>query len=353
MSSLKPPISDWLNITILTYIVMAYSIGITLLLQSSWGLNGLGFLLLIHSLVLSAAATHELIHGNLFKQRWANGWAGRLMTHLNGACYAPYENLVQHHLNHHIHHADFVPFEIVDFFKTLPQPLLRFCTFLEWAYFPLFEFVLRGRMMVMPFMNSDTLDADTLDADTLDADTLDADTLDAEKAHLRGRTLLLMAYRGSLFALLGWASPKALILYAVAYICFVNLMRFVDAFHHTYDYVVMGADIPKRDRTYEQAHTFSNLVSARYPWLNLLYLNFGYHNAHHHDMRCPWYSLPQLHTTLYGDQAKALLPLPQLIGNYHQFRLDRLFGGQGVVANGSDELAAFTGGIGVSFLTPP
>ena len=317
-----------LNIGLLTYIVLFFGMGVGLSMQSAGWLNGLGMLATIHSLVLSAAATHELIHGNLFKQRWANGWAGRLMTHLNGACYPPYEDLVQHHLNHHIYHADFVPFDIAAFFKSLPPSLCRLCVFLEWAYFPLFEFVMRWRLVLAPF-------------------------IDPEKSHQRWRTLWLLIYRGSLFALLGWSSPKALVLYGIAYICFVNLMRFADAFHHTYDYVVMGTAIPKRDRLYEQAHTFSNLVSIRYPWLNLLYLNFGYHNAHHHDMRCPWYRLPQLNQSLYGSNAKALLPLPQLINNYHHFRLERLFDDQGIVTEEANCLTTFTGGIGVSFLTPP
>ncbi len=70
-------------------------------------------------------------------------------------------------------------------------------------------------------------------------------------------------------------------------------------------------------------------------------------------MRCPWYKLSELHERLYGNELKNLLPLPQLISNYHQFRLDRLFGGQGEVTEDATEIAAFTGGIGVSFLTPP
>ena len=319
-----------LNISLLVYIVLVYALGIGLLVQPSWGLNGLGMLAVIHALVLSAATTHELIHDNVFKQRWANRWAGRLMTHINGACYVPYDDLVQHHFNHHIHHADFVPFDIAHFFQSLPPLLRQFCVFLEWCYFPLFEFFLRGRLMLAPFTNP-------------------------EKSHLWWRTLLLFCYRGGLIALLTWIALKVLVLYAIAYVCFVNLMRFVDAFHHTYDYVIMGDEIPKRDREYEQAHTFSNVVSARYAWINLLYLNFGYHNAHHHDMRRPWYQLSQLHQSLYDEDSKALLPLPQLIGNYHRFRLDRLFGGQGIVVEDStdDSLANFTGGIGVSFLTPP
>lgn len=322
-----------LNCSLLTYTLLAYGLGIGLLVQLPWILNLLGALLLLHGLVLSALATHELIHSNLFKQHWANGVAGRLMTHLNGACYAPYADLVQHHLNHHIHHADFVPFEMGAFFAALPPWLRRVCVALEWAYFPWLEFWLRWRLMVAAFTNP-------------------------EKAPFRGHTVLLLLYRGGLFALLGWVSPKALVLYGLVYVAFVNLMRFADAFHHTYDYVVMGAEFPKRDRVYEQTHTFSNVVSKRYAWLNLLYLNFGYHNAHHHDMRCPWHQLPQLHQRLYGDEAKQLLPLPQLVSNYHRFRLDRLFGGQSQVAAAAmaemkDGCLDFTGGIGVSLLTPP
>ena len=89
---------------------------------------------------------------------------------------------------------------------------------------------------------------------------------------------------------------------------FVLLMPF----HHTYDYAISGTEMIKRGRLYEQANTFSNFVSYQYPWLNLLYLNFGYHNAHHHDMRCPWYRLPELHQSLYGNEAKNLLPLSKL-----------------------------------------
>ncbi len=176
--------------------------------------------------------------------------------------------------------------------------------------------------------------------------------INPKKRHLRGQTLGIMAYRSSIAIIIGLASWQALILYFFAYVCFVNLIRFADAFHHTYEYAITGAEITKRDRLYEQANTFSNFVSPKYPWLNLLYLNFGYHNAHHHDMRCPWYRLPELHQSLYGDEPKNILPLSQLIVNYHRFRLDRLFDGQGDVDVDNAEVTAFTGGIGVSLLTP-
>ena len=40
-----------------------------------------------------------------------------------------------------------------------------------------------------------------------------------------------------------------------------------------------------RDREYEQMNTYSNVTSLRHPWLNLLLLNFPYHNAHHEPPR--------------------------------------------------------------------
>lgn len=319
-----------LNSLVIGYLGVIYLLGVGLLLIHSWQLNIVGVIFTIHSLVLSAVLTHELLHDNIFKQRHLNILFGKIVTHINGACYAPYEDLVEHHINHHIHHADFVPFDIAQFFEDLPKPLRYFFVALEWAYFPLFEFVMRWRLIVAPFK-------------------------DPAKNHLRGRTLGIMVYRGSLALIVGLISWPALVLYAFAYICFVNFIRFADAFHHTYEYAIAGEEIIKRDRVYEQANTFSNLVSYNHPWLNLLYLNFGYHNAHHHDMRCPWYRLPELHQSLYGEEAKNLLPLSKLISNYHRFRIARLFGGQGDV-NSEDQsnlIATFTGGIGVSLLTPP
>ncbi len=324
--TMKSPLA--LNSFALSHVLIMYGLGVGLLTAHWWALNLVGTLMLIHALLLSATFTHELIHSNIFKERSLNAFWGQVMTHLTGACYATWDDLVEHHFNHHIYHADFVAFDIPDFIKRLPPGSRQVIVALEWAYFPAFEFILRLQIMIAPFYQSD-------------------------KRQLRLRNAILLIYRGALFALLGYFSPKAVVLYAIAYISFVNLMRFADAFHHTYDYAIVGQPFPKRDRVYEQAHTFSNLVSTTHPWLNLLYFNFGYHNAHHHDMRCPWYKLPELHEKLYGNELKNLLPLPQLIANYHHFRLDRLFGGQGEVTEDTTEIAAFTGGIGVSFLTPP
>ncbi len=325
---LSPPLK---NSFALGYTLLTYGLGVGLLFTPFWGWNAVGVLLVVHSLILTATFTHELVHGNIFKEhRQLNAFWGQVMTQINGACYAPWQDLVAHHFNHHLHHGDFVGFEPAAHFQAMPAWLRKVYIILEWAYLPLFEFELRWRIILAP-------------------------SLEKEKRHLRWRNLGLMACRTALFALMGWYSAKALVLYAIAYISFVNLMRWMDAFHHTYEYVIVGQPIPKRDRVYEQANTFSNLVSTRFTWLNLLFLNFGYHNAHHHNMSVPWHELPKLHQDVFGDAIGGIMPLPMLVWNYHKFRLQRLFSGQGEVTPAATQLALdnFTGGIAVSFLTPP
>ncbi|XGV98617.1 MAG: fatty acid desaturase [Leptolyngbya sp. BL-A-14] len=317
------------NLGAIAYTITIYGLGLVFIVLPAWPLKGLGVLFLIHALVLSATFTHEFIHGNIFSDRRWNAFWGQFMTHLNGGCYAIWNSLVDHHFNHHLHHADFVGFDMVHYFNTMKPWQRSIYLVLEWLYFPIFEFELRWRLLLAPWLEPD-------------------------KRSLRGRAIALMLYRTAAFALLAWMSWQALVLYAVAYVSFVNLMRFADAFHHTYEYVIVGHAFPKRDRVYEQDHTFSNLVSVNHPWLNLLLLNFGYHNAHHHNMSVPWHELPALHQKLYGKVGGGLLPLSQLVSNYHRFRLQRLFAGQGDMnEEGQLNLEAFTGGVGVSFLTPP
>ncbi len=318
------------NIMVIVYVLVAYIVGIAMILQQSWLLNFGGVVAITHSLMISTALTHEFIHCNIFKSRKLNVFWGGVMTHLNGACYAPWENLVEHHFNHHLHHTDVVRFDVIQYLNQEINFLYRSVyVALEWLYFPVLDFEMRWRIILDPVM-------------------------DDKKRYLLGRNIFLAMLRTLGFGLLARFSWKALILYFVAYISFVNLNRFADAFHHTYEYTVSGKGFPQFDRVYEQRNTFSNLVSVRYPWLNLLFLNFGYHNAHHHNMRCPWHDLPELHDRLYGETQQCLLPLPLLISNYHRFRIRRLFAGQGTTnAEGELLLEHFTGGVAVSLLTPP
>ena len=168
--------------------------------------------------------------------------------------------------------------------------------------------------------------------------------------------VLLIAVRVALFAALALISVKALLLYAIAYLMFLHVLRFMDAFQHTYDVYVSRSlapapSDPRRNRYYEYAHTYSNLLSVRWPWLNLLVLNFPYHNAHHTATGVPWHQLPALHRSLYGDRDGQLIPSRTLLANYHRYRVVRVLAETyGDVANDGARASGFIGAVGVSLL---
>ena len=325
------------NVAAITYALLGYTSGVALLFAHSWWGNLLGTILTAHSLLIASTLVHEFIHGSIFTSRALNAFWGRVMMHLNGACYATWQQITEHHINHHVHITDFIYFNYSEYVKNMSPWLRSKIRTLEWMYIPGFEFLIRLNVITSPFTSS-------------------------RKRHLRGRTLLILSYRLGLFALLAHLSWKAFLLYLLAYFLFVSMMRLVETFHHTFEYTVQGSPIVKRDRAYEQINTFSNVVSIRHPWLNLLYLNFGYHNAHHYNMRCPWHELPQLHKSVfdessgrYSEKAGNLMSFWEMMATYHKLRLVRVGSDQGDVygENGEFSIANFTGGVGASFLTPP
>jgi fatty acid desaturase len=147
------------------------------------------------------------------------------------------------------------------------------------------------------------------------------------------------------------------LLYAIAYVLFLNVLRFMDAFQHTYEVFVTrslaAAPIdPRRDLRYEYENTYSNLLAERRGWLNLLVLNFPYHNAHHVRPGEPWYRLPALHRSLYGDKDRQVITCAQLVASFHRHRVARVFAEDyGSVAATGKRAGDFIGAVGVSFLT--
>lgn len=315
------------NAIVIFYILGGYVGGITLLLSANILLNLLGTLLLTHSLVLSAYLSHEFMHGTIFtRMRW-NTVGGNIMLWLNGGCYARFRDLAREHIFHHVNKIDSVVFSLPAFMSTLPLPLRNLIVILEWFYFPIISFVLQFFAITAPFWNNQRQDE-------------------------RLRVTLLFLARGFLFTLLALASLKALVLYFLAYTGMITVLRLMDAFQHTYEVFPAGSPLPDRDHFYEQNNTFTTLISRRYWWLNLLVLNFGYHNAHHSVMKCPWHNLHELDQHLYNDDRSNYLTLFQLLRNYHRFRVSRICSGQGqgIDERGKLNLDTFYGAVGVSFL---
>ncbi|MGD1863207.1 MAG: fatty acid desaturase family protein [Phormidesmis sp.] len=317
----------WLNGLALTYVFGGYGLGVFCLGAQAIWLNVLGVVLVTHTLVWAAYFVHEFMHGAIFKSLKLNASFGKIMLFLTGSCYCRYRPLANYHMMHHKNRADFSAFSISDFLRALPTWATRLIVGLEAMYFPAVNFILRWFCALSPFLGE-------------------------SRKQDRWRNAGLLFARAGLFGVLGWYSAKAVVLYLVAYVCFVNLLRFIDCFQHTFEVLQLGQPMPKYSAEYEEVNTYSNILSSQWPWLNLFFLNFGYHNAHHQITYCPWYLLPQLDDELYDPGYRQVVTLGRLVKLYHRYRVHRLFSGEGHVQDTEDglNLEGFYGAIGVSFL---
>jgi len=322
------------NALALALVLLGYPVSVLLLGASFWLLNLAGFLLLVLALTWSAYFIHEFAHHAIFASAQANTRWGVLMSWINGSCYARFEDLRRKHMRHHIERADVVTFDVRGFLLRAPAWFRKAVLALEWAYLPAVELLMHSFVVLRPFRAGGA-------------------------AKERVRMGAIVAVRVAGFALLAWWSLKALVLYAIAYLAFITLLRFADCFQHTYDaYPILDdAPIPQdklRDRVYEQANTYSDIVGLDRPWLNLLWLNFGYHNAHHERPTEPWYRLPAYHRSLYADDYAQLITVGELLRSFHRNRLRRILAADygSVAAPGTPRRAdQFLGAVGVSFLT--
>jgi fatty acid desaturase len=294
--------------------------------------NLAGVLLCSHAMILAAYLVHEAAHATLFSGLRANRRIGEWMSFIAGSGYASFDRLRHMHIRHHRDRADVTCFDFKGLMERRPL-LRRLLGLLEWAYIPATEILMHLQVVWRPFF------------------------VRSQRPHLLRSASMLLLRMALLAALAAW-SAKAFLLYLLAYGITLHVLNFFDAFHHTFEQYFVEASQPVpmdgRDRAYEQAHTFSNLVSAKWPWLNLLTLNFGYHNAHHERAAAPWYRLPALHRELYGDHHEAVMPLPELLATWHRNRVRRVFAEDyGMPGQSRDGARAdgFVGAHGVSFLT--
>ena len=321
----------WPNFLAISYTFAGYGVGVWLLTVEQYWLNAVGVLLLSHALVYSAYLIHEFAHQTIFQSRRTNDVFGEMMSWLSGSCYARFDDLRKKHIRHHADRADVITFDWREFFNKSPRWFQKTVIALEWFYIPAIELVMHGFVMTMPFFSPYHKD-------------------------MRLRVISIFAIRATLFGLLAWYSPKAILLYALSYMLFITVLRFMDAFQHTYEaYPILEGkmpDIDRKDKQYEYENTYSNLISVRWPVLNLLTLNFAYHNAHHTRAGEPWYRLPALHESLYGKQDPQVLPSITLLKSFHQNRVRRVVDpSYGEVTPDGDRVAHFYGADGVSFLT--
>ena len=311
------------------YMFSTYVFGFAAILSDALWLNVAGVLLLAHSMVIAAYFVHECAHESLFQKRRHNRIFGEILLWLTGTSYSDYKAVQRKHVRHHMDRADIVSFDFRTRLQAYPKTL-KLIKALEWCYIPALEFMMHGLVLVLPFVK-------------------------ANRKQLRSRIVTVLIARMAFFALLAGISLKVLLLYPVAYMLFLTVMRFMDVHQHTYDlYETLdrpsGDEVKQYDGAFEKRNTYSNVLSLKYPWLNLLVLNFSYHNVHHDKQMQPWYRLPALHKKLYGNDETQVLCFGNLLKSYHRYRVQRVINSDATdidVHKGRD----FIGVDGVSFLT--
>ena len=301
-SILKEAAGRRYNGVALLYLFSAYAIGFYGLFRPEWAINVAATLLLAHAMIIAAYLIHECGHQLVFKRGKDNALLGRAMSWLCGSAYGTYEDMRYKHFRHHVDNDDVVWFEYEEFFEKHPL-VLKLTQVLEWFYIPAHDLIMHFIMVFTSFIIPQRRDQ-------------------------RVRNVAVIAVRGSVFvALLIWY-PKVALLYAIAYLVMMHVLRFMDALQHDYSYHPTLFDYVqaphKGDAEWEQEHTFSVPISMRFPRLNWLTLNFGYHNAHHFNMNVPWYRLPELHREITGDDPSRVIPFAAQLRLYHRNRVVRI-----------------------------
>lgn len=321
------------NLLALGVVLLGYPLGVVLLLMPSWFTYVPGFLLVVLTLTWSAYFIHEFAHHAIFKSAKANSRWGTLMSWINGSCYARFEDLRRKHMRHHVERADVITFDVQGFLRAHPV-LLKLVLALEWLYIPAVELLMHVVVMVLPFRRG-------------------------ASAVKRWRVIAITVVRFSAFAAFAWYATIGWLLYCTAYLVFITILRFADCFQHTYDAYPIADDTPipndkVRDRTYEQCNTYSNVVGIESPIFNMLWLNFGFHNAHHERPAMPWHQLPAFHRRQLGECYPQVIPVRSLLKSFHVNRIRRVMAQDygHVLAPGEMARAdGFLGAVGVSFLT--
>jgi fatty acid desaturase len=284
------------------YSILAYALGLAGLFHANLWVNAGATLLLAHGMTIAAYMVHECGHNTVFRRIRHNEYLGRFLTWVCGASYGTFEDIRYKHMRHHVDNDDVVWFDYEKFFLEHPV-VLRVTKVLEWLYIPAHDLAMHVIMIFTSFIIP-------------------------TRRNQRGRNVAVILVRGGLFFALLVLWPKAALLYCVAYILMMQILRFMDSLQHDYPYrlnLYTDERSPhKGDKQWEQEHTFSVPLSLRHDWINWLTLNFGFHNAHHSRPTTPWYRLPDLHREMYGGDPEAVIPLPRQLAIFHRGRVRRI-----------------------------
>lgn len=284
------------------YGVGGYVLGLWGLFSDNWLVNSGATLLLAHAMTISAYMIHECGHNTVLRSNQANVLLGRFLNWICGTCYGTFEDIRYKHFRHHMDNDDAVWFMCEEFFERHPRlvEIIRFC---EWFYIPAHD-------IVMHFITVFT-----------------AYIIPQRRDQMLRNTVVILVRGGTFFTAL-YFFPRAALLYLVAYMVMMHILRFKDGVQHDYgsNKTLFVEDSPSRfgGRKSEQAHTFSNPECLKYDWPNWFTLCFGFHNAHHRRPTVPWYRLPAYYREQFGVDPEQVIPFLTQLQMYHKYRVARV-----------------------------
>ncbi len=284
------------------YLLTGYVLGLYGLFSTNWLINIGATIWLAHAMVIAAYMIHECGHNTVFRSNKNNAMLGRFMNWICGSSYGTFEDIRYKHFRHHMDNDDSVWFDYDEFWENYPR-VARTAQFLEWFYIPAHEFLMHFVMVFSSFIVP-------------------------QRRQQRTRNVIVILIRGGVFFSVLFVYPKAAILYVIAYMLMMQILRFMDSLQHDYgaNKILFVEDAPSRygGRANEQAHTFSVPLSMKFVPLNWLTLNFGFHNAHHHRPTVPWYRLPAYHREKLGWDPEKVVPFKTQAKIFHKYRVERV-----------------------------
>jgi len=301
--TLRDPAGAKYTAAVLIYIAFAYIGGWIALFSPVLAINIVGVLLCTHSMVIAAYLLHDCGHSAVFLSAAGNARLGHVLNWTTGSCYGRYEDIRYKHMRHHIDNCDPVSWDYRSFLKRHPV-IERTVKGAEWAYIPAVEILMHTMLVLSPWVLE-------------------------SKRQQRARTLAITCIRGGLLLAVLLVNAKAFVLYVLCQLLLLTVLRFMDCYQHNYEVVFTlddeNTEFPHRgDAVFEQNNTYSNLLSHGYPWLNLLVLNFCYHNAHHQKPTLAWYRLPELDASMHAGQSPQALYFADQVRSFHKHRVARI-----------------------------
>jgi len=309
ISELRRHRRPWLNWLVAALIAGLLAGGWVLIICPAW-LAWLGAAAVAEAMILAFYLSHECAHHCAFGTRRRTMAMGQVLSFLSGGGIGDFGAYQSDHLRHHAEQVDFVGIDLHESLVGRWPALSAAVKLLEGCYIPAAFFCLRCEALRQ-----------------------DMRAGGARRWGAAAGAAVRLAAVAALVAV----RPQAVPWLAAAVFMRIHCIRFVDAFQHTFEHGDLARPARHRGWAYEQRNTFSFPVFRGLAFLNLLTLNFGYHNAHHAVPSCPWYNLPRLDAMLrrlagapdssgrYPYQP-AQAGIITLLKTYHRYRTLRLSG---------------------------